>query len=83
MEKKIATPMSEIRSDLKIIHGEMLKVKKVVQDGNDQIAKELSEIKDKTMQTFNIVVDKKYKVYVLCMLKFSNTSTALEKCQLA
>ena len=62
MEKKIATPMSEIRSDLKMIHGEMLEVKKVVQDGNDQIAKELSQIKDKIMQTYNVVVDEKYKV---------------------
>ena len=50
MEKKIATPMSEIRSDLKLIQCEMLEVKKVVQDRNDQIEKELSEIKDKIMQ---------------------------------
>ena len=62
MEEKISTPMSEIRSDLKMIHGEMMGVKKVVQDGNDEMAKELSEIKDKIMQTFNIVVDEKYKV---------------------
>ena len=41
----------------------MLEVKKVVQDGNDKMAKELSEIKDKIMQTFNIVVDEKYKVW--------------------
>jgi len=61
MEKKIATPMSEIRSDLKMIHVEMLEVKKDIQDGNGQIAKELSKIKDTINQTFNIVVDEKYK----------------------
>ena len=63
-KKKIATFMSETHSDLEMIHGEMLKVKNAVQDGNDQTVKELSEIKYKTMQTFKIVVDEKYKVYV-------------------
>ena len=33
----------------------MLEVMKIVQDMNDQITKELSEIKDRIMQTSNMV----------------------------
>ena len=69
IKKQIATSILETRSDLEMIRSEMLKVKKDVKDGNDQTAKELRVIKDITMQTFRIVVDEKYKVY----LKFSNT----------
>jgi hypothetical protein len=35
----------------------MLEVKKVVQGRNDQIAKELSKIKDRIMETFERVED--------------------------
>ena len=55
MEEKIATSISETRSDLEMIHIEMLKVKKDVRDGNGQTAKELSKIKDRIMETLEMV----------------------------
>ena len=40
-----------------MIQCEMLEVKKVVQARNDEIAKELSNIKDRIIQTFEMVED--------------------------
>ena len=62
LETKIATPMSEIRTDISIIHKEMSEVKKVLQDGSVEVARELSDIKDMVKRTFTIVADVKYKV---------------------
>ena len=72
LERKIALPMSEIRSDLTLIHGEMSEVKKVLQEASNMIAEELSEIKDLIKQTFAIVTDVKYKVCLCYNILKSN-----------
>ena len=68
LERKIANPPSETRSDFEKIKLEMVDTMKEIHQNNDCILNEVSSIKDITSKTFNLVTDIRYKVnckYVL------------------
>ena len=62
LEAKIVNPPLELRSDFEKIKSEMFDIMLDVQQHHDCIAREVTEIKDITSKTFNLVTDIRYKV---------------------
>ena len=72
LEDKIANPVGEIKVEFEEVRAEMGRIFKEVGESNNQMTEEMSRMRDLINQTFQIVVDTRFKVpcnirmYLIC-----------------
>ena len=73
LEDKIANPVGEIKVEFEEVRAEMRRIFKEVGESNNQMTEEMSRMRDLISQTFQIVLDTRFKVpscnirmYLIC-----------------
>ena len=68
LEDKIAHPVGEIKVDFEEVRADLRRVFKEVGAFDKKMTAEMSQMRDLISQTFNIVVDSRFKVRLDCLL---------------
>ena len=81
LEDKIANPVGEIKVEFEEVRAEMRRIFKEVGESNNQMTEEMSRMRDLINQTFQIVVDTRFKVpscnihmYLICTYLLSGAT---------